>query len=211
MFPGKISKDTLILSPNYKQPKDIFYKDELLNLINRLSNLFKNFTNIVKNSISKKKDVISFIDNHIQFAHKIVNNIINHNYSLEQLKSLNNALVQIKAKTKILNEEQKLMLYLEESDALLKEINNAQKNNLNKLNKYYNYQNILSPNHRIFKHNIEKINKSMNINMKRNKSEEKNNQENIRMNYTKLNNAYTYTDKNLYKEYNKYISNDRFS
>ena len=107
-------------------------KDELLILINKLSGLLKNFTKSIKNIISKKNIEISFIDNNIDYAYTIVNNIVKHNYSYEQLKSLKESLVKIKEKNSVnkldlLEEEQNLILFFEQSECLLKAIINKQK------------------------------------------------------------------------------------
>jgi hypothetical protein len=200
MLPPKISKQKRIVSPPNNKSKQILRNDELLILINKLSNLFKNFTTILKNNIAKKKDMISFIDKNIQFAHKIVNNIYKHNYSFEQLKSLNDFLVQINIKTNgtrknVQDEEQNLKQFLEESDTLLNEINIKYKNNIKK---YYKNQNLQSSNQRKYEYNLALQSKSLSVNIKRNQSEDKNKQGNITMNYTQRNNTNRNENNDLY-------------
>ena len=212
MLPRKPSKQKITVSPptpNNKL-KQILRNDELLILINKLSNLFKNFTTILKNNISQKKDMISFIDKNLQFAHKIVNNIYKHNYSFEQLKSLNDFFFQINIKNdgtrkNVQDEEQNLKLFLEESELLLNEINIKYKNNIK--NNYKN-QNLPTSNQRKNKYNLDLKSKSLSVDVKKNQSKDKNQQENIIMNYTQRNNTNRNENNNLYdKIYNTSNSN----
>ena len=74
--------------------------DELSHLINRLSESFKNYISQVKLSISRSKEILAFISKNTNYAKSIINNIINHNYSFQQLNSLDESINQIKEKNK---------------------------------------------------------------------------------------------------------------
>ena len=182
MIPKKISLDKLVSSPYHKNLMTMFKKDDFLILINQLSNLLKNFTKMLKNNISLKKEAISFIDSSTNYAYSIVNNIINHNYSFDQLKSLNETLSKIKEKSNdnkinILNEEQNLILFLEQTDKLFKTITNKQKMKIKNYVSNTYKTNSNSPNIRLNKYNLgNSYNFSMSNNSKRNNSQE--NQEN---------------------------------
>ena len=157
----------------------IFKKDELITLINKLSEIIKNFTKLLKNNISKKKEEISFIDDKTDFSYNIVNNIIKHNYSYGQLKSLGESLIKIREKNNnnqinLLNEEQNLLLFLEQSDKFFKIIINKQKQNIQKNIKIFNppsanntYYNYSLP---FFKNERQNFLNDMLNNKKRNKS-----------------------------------------
>ena len=138
MQPKKISPETKRFpSPFNKSLLQIYKRDELITLLNKFSVIYKNFIKILKNNISKNKEDISIIDNNANYSHNIVNNIINHNYSFAQLKSLNESLSKIKEinnnnKISLLNEEQNILLFLEQSDKLFKMILKKQKLNLQK-------------------------------------------------------------------------------
>ena len=138
MQPKKISPETKkFLSPFNKSLLQIYKRDELIILLNKFSVIYKNFIKILKNNISKNKEDISIIDNNANYSHNIVNNIINHNYSFAQLKSLNESLSNIKEinnnnKINLLNEEQNILLFLEQSDKLFKMMLKKQKQNLQK-------------------------------------------------------------------------------
>ena len=182
MIPKKISLDKLVSSPYHKNLMTMFKKDDFLILINQLSNLLKNFTKMLKNNISLKKEAISFIDSSTNYAYSIVNNIINHNYSFDQLKSLNETLSKIKEKSNdnkinILNEEQNLILFLEQTDKLFKTITNKQKMKIKNYVSNTYKTNSNSPNIRLNKYNLgNSYNFSRSNNSKRNNSQE--NQEN---------------------------------
>ena len=182
MIPKKISLDKLVSSPYHKNLMTMFKKDDFLILINQLSNLLKNFTKMLKNNISLKKEAISFIDSSTNYAYSIVNNIINHNYSFDQLKSLNETLIKIKEKSNdnkinILNEEQNLILFLEQIDKLFKTITNKQKMKIKNYVSNTYKTNSNSPNIRLNKYNLgNSYNFSRSNNSKRNNSQE--NQEN---------------------------------
>ena len=110
-------------------------KDQLLILINKLKYIINNFTKSISEKLSKKKKEISFIENNIDYAYKIINNILNHNYSYEQLKSLKETIIKLNENNKnnkidILKEEQNLLFVINQSDRLLKIIINKQKQNL---------------------------------------------------------------------------------
>ena len=118
--------------------KKMMNKDDLLILLNKLALRFKNYTLELKNNIIQKKEKISFIENNINYSHSIVNNIISHNYSFDQLKSLSDTLLQIKEKNNknkvnIMSEEQNLYIFMEETNQLLNSIINNQKKKLEKI------------------------------------------------------------------------------
>ena len=101
--------------------------DELSHLINRLSESFKNYISQVKLSISRSKEILAFISKNTNYAKSIINNIINHNYSFQQLNSLDESINQIKEKNKnsnlnLFNYEQNLNIFLEETHILFKSI-----------------------------------------------------------------------------------------
>ena len=213
MIPKKLPADILLSSPYNKNLIKIISKDEILILINKLSSLFKNFTKILKNNITQKKEILSLIDNKIQYAHKIVNNIVKHNYSFDQLKSLNETLVHIKEKTNgskinILDEEQNLIIFFEESEKIFKTIIDKQKNKLeNNANNNKKKINSKSPNQINMKYNFDEyyfLNKSRNL--KKNKSQgNKKKQENT-LSFSQRNNP----NETLCEKYNIYknINND---
>ena len=123
---------------NQKYKREIFniYKnDELLILINKLKGLINSFTKNFSEKLSKKKKEIIFIENNIDYAYEIVNNILNHNYSYDQLKSLGETIIKLNEKNKnnkieILNEEQNILLLKDQSEKLLKRIINKQQQKL---------------------------------------------------------------------------------
>ena len=143
MLPKQLSSEKKFSPSLNKNLTQIFKKDELITLINKLSEIIKNFTKILKNNISKKKEEISFIDNKTDFSYNIVNNIIKHNYSYGQLKLLGESLIKIREKNNnnqinVLNEEQNLLLFLEQSDKFFKAIIKKQKQNIQRNIKNYN-------------------------------------------------------------------------
>ena len=111
---------------NLNEPKKI-QMDELSQLINRLSELFKKNINQLKMNITQNKEIFSFIDKRTTYIQTIIKNIINHNYTFEQLKSLDETVEQIKEKNNnnkinLFNDEQNLIIFLEETDVLFKSI-----------------------------------------------------------------------------------------
>ena len=118
--------------------------DELTQLINRLSDLFKKYISQLKSNIIPNKEIISFIDKKTNYIQTIINNIFNHNYNLDQLKSLEEAIKQIKEKNNnnslnIFNDEQNMNIFLEETNILFKSI--KQKYQI-KLDEWSNYLSI---------------------------------------------------------------------
>ena len=205
MIPKKLPTDILLSSNNNKNLIKIIIKDEIIILINKLLGLFKNFTKILKNNITQKKEILSLIDNKIQYAHKIVNNIVKHNYSFDQLKSLNETLVHIKEKTNgskinILNEEQNLIIFFEESEKIFKTIIDKQKNKLeNNPNNNKRNINSKSPNQINMKYNFDEyylLNKSRNL--KINKSQGNKKHKENRLSFSQRNNH----NKTLFESYN---------
>ena len=194
--------------------------DELTQLINRLSDLFIKYISQLKSNIIQNKEIISFVDKKTNYIQTIINNIFNHNYNLEQLKSLEEAIKQIKEKNNnnnlnIFNDEQNLNIFLEETNILFKSIKQKYKikleewsnylsipisiksknsiiknNNINNVNAFSDY----NQNNNFYKvdHNSLKINRER----KRTKSTENNNQidNNRNMNISKsqraINNKY---------------------
>jgi len=120
--------------------KKNYKKDESDNLINKLFSVFRNHINQLKNNITFKKDKLIYIDSSTNYANSIVNNIIKHNYSFEQLKSLEDTIIQIKEQcnlctNKILEEEQNLNLFTEEIKKLIKSIDAFYKKKYNDYSK----------------------------------------------------------------------------
>jgi len=205
MIPKKSPTDILLSSNNNKNLIKIISKDEIIILINKPPGSLKNFTKILKNNITQKKEILSLIDNKIQYAHKIVNNIVKHNYSFDQLKSLNETLVHIKEKTNgskinILNEEQNLIIFFEESEKIFKTIIDKQKNKLeNNPNNNKRNINSKSPNQINMKYNFDEyylLNKSRNL--KINKSQGNKKHKENRLSFSQRNNP----NKTLYESYN---------
>ena len=107
-------------------------EDELTQLVNRLSESFKKYISRVKSSISQTKEIFSFIAKNIHYAQSIINDIINYNYSFEQLNVLEESIKQIKEKNKnnnlnLYNYEQNLNIFIEETNVLFKTINQKYK------------------------------------------------------------------------------------
>ena len=101
--------------------------DELSQLINRLSELFKKYINQLKINITQNRKIYSFIDKRVIYVQTIIKNIINHNYTFEQLKTLEETVNQIKEKnnankSNIFNDEQNLIIFIEETNVLFKSI-----------------------------------------------------------------------------------------
>ena len=108
--------------------KTSYKRDESDNLINKLFSVFKTHIIQLKNNITIKKEKLRYINSCSNYANSIVNNIIKHNYSFEQLKSLEDTIVQIKEQSNICNnnileEEQSLKLFTGEIKNLLKTLN----------------------------------------------------------------------------------------
>ena len=104
-----------------------YKRDESDNLINKLFSVFKNHIEQLKNIITNKKEKLMYINSSSNYANSIVKNIIRHNYSFEQLKSLEDTIIQIKEQSIIFNnyileEEQNLKLFTGEFKNLLKSI-----------------------------------------------------------------------------------------
>ena len=162
--PNKLSPQTYKTNPNTnKKLVNIFQKDEILISINKLSILFKNYIKELKSKISKKNIEISFIDNSLDYAYTIVNNIIKHNYSYEQLQSLEESLMQIKEKNNnnkldLLNEEKKLILFFEKSDKIMKDIITKKKQKLEKVLNQIKEKKSLTPNN-VYKNSLDTLNK----------------------------------------------------
>ena len=115
------SKNENLNKPKKKQ------MDELSQLINRLSDLFKKNINQLNMNITQNKEIISFIDKRTTYIQTIIKNIINHNYTFDQLKSLEETVEQIKEKNNnnkinLFNDEQNLIIFLEETNVLFKSI-----------------------------------------------------------------------------------------
>ena len=115
--------------------------DDIIILIDRLSNLFKNYINQVKINISENREIFSFIDKKANNIQIIVKNIINHNYNLEQLKALESSTNQIKEKNNyynlnLFNDEQNLSIFLEETNVLFKTIKQKYRIKIEELSKY---------------------------------------------------------------------------
>ena len=110
-----------------KNKKSIKNYDDMIMLIDRLSNLFKNYINQAKINISENREIFSFIEKKANQVQIIVKNIINHNYNLEQLKALELSINKIKEKNNynnlnVFNDEQNLSIFLEETNILFKTI-----------------------------------------------------------------------------------------
>ena len=108
--------------------KTSYKRDESDNLINKIFSVFKTHIIQLKNNITIKKEKLRYINSCSNYANSIVNNIIKHNYSFEQLKSLEDTIVQIKEQSNICNnnileEEQSLKLFTGEIKNLLKTLN----------------------------------------------------------------------------------------
>ena len=121
---------------NYKRDKSYD------NIFNKLFSLFKNHIKQLKNNIAIKKDKLIYIISSSNYANSIVKNIIKHNYSFEQLKSLEDTIIQIKDQSSIcsnniIEEEQNLQLFTEEIKILLKSLDISYKK---KYNEYSNIQ-----------------------------------------------------------------------
>ena len=115
--------------------------DELTQLINRLSELFKKYINQLKANIMQNKEINSYIDIKTNYIQVIINNIINHNYTFEQLKSLEETIKQIKEKNNnyklnIFNDEQNMNIFLEETNILFKSIKQKYKIRLEEWSNY---------------------------------------------------------------------------
>ena len=137
--------------------------DELSQLINRLSELFKKYINQLKINITQNREIYSFIDRRIIYVQTIIKNIINHNYTFEQLKLLEETVNQIKEKnnenkSNVFNDEQNLIIFIEETNVLFKSIKLKYKI---KLEEWSNYKSISAST--ISKNNPLKINKINNI------------------------------------------------
>ena len=110
-----------------KNKKSIKNYDDMIMLIDRLSNLFKNYINQAKINISENREIFSFIEKKANQVQIIVKNIINHNYNLEQLKALELSINKIKEKNNynnlnVFNDEQNLSIFFEETNILFKTI-----------------------------------------------------------------------------------------
>ena len=121
--------------------KTNYKRDESDNLFNKLFSVFKNHIKQLKNNITIKKDKLIYINSSSNYANSIVKNIIKHNYSFEQLKSLEDTIIQIKEQSNIctnniFEEEQNLKLFTEEIKILLKSLDISYKK------KYNEYSNI---------------------------------------------------------------------
>ena len=115
--------------------------DELTQLINRLSELFKKYINQLKENIMQNKAINSYIDIKTNYIQVIISNIINHNYTFEQLKSLEETIKQIKEmnnnyKLNIFNDEQNMNIFLEETNILFKSIKQKYKIRLEEWSNY---------------------------------------------------------------------------
>ena len=115
--------------------------DELTQLINRLSELFKKYINQLKANIMQNKEINSYIDIKTNYIQVIISNIINHNYTFEQLKSLEETIKQIKEmnnnyKLNIFNDEQNMNIFLEETNILFKSIKQKYKIRLEEWSNY---------------------------------------------------------------------------
>ena len=115
--------------------------DELTQLINRLSELFKKYINQLKTNIMQNKEINSYIDIKTNYIQVIISNIINHNYTFEQLKSLEETIKQIKEKNNnyklnIFNDEQNMNIFLEETNILFKSIKQKYKIRLEEWSNY---------------------------------------------------------------------------
>ena len=109
-------------------------EDELTQLVYRLSESFKKYISRVKSSISQAKEIFTFIGKNIHYAQTIINDIINYNYSFEQLNILEESIKQIKEKNKnnnlnLYNCEQNLNIFIEEANVLFKSISQKYKFN----------------------------------------------------------------------------------
>ena len=121
--------------------KTNYKRDESDNLFNKLFSVFKNHIKQLKNIIAIKKDILIYINSSSNYANSIVKNIIEHNYSFEQLKSLEDTIIQIKHQSNIctnniLEEEQNLKKFSEEIKILLQSLDISYKK------KYNEYSNI---------------------------------------------------------------------
>ena len=178
--------DSLNTNTNNKTVNTInINMDELSQLINRLSELFKKYINQLKTYISQNREIYSFIDKRVIYVQKIINNIVNHNYTFEQLKSLEDTVNQIKEnnnayKTNIFNDEQNLIIFIEETNVLFKSIKQKYKI---KLEEWSNYISISG--------STKSKNNSININTDNNMCNFKD-KNNIGKNYIKI------YDNNLY-------------
>ena len=115
--------------------------DELYHLINRLSESFKKYITQIKSNISQTKEIFMFTAENAHCSQSIINNIINHKYSFEQLKTLEESIKQIKEKNKnndlnLYNYEQNLNIFLEEIKALFKSIKQKYKIKLEEWSNY---------------------------------------------------------------------------
>ena len=115
--------------------------DELFQLINRLSELFKRYINQVRINIIQSKEIFSFIEKKTNFVQPIISNIIKHNYTYEQLKSLEESINQIKEKNNnnnlnLFNDEQNLNIFLEEAKTLFQSIKQKYKEKIKEWNNY---------------------------------------------------------------------------
>jgi hypothetical protein len=116
--------------------------DELSQLINRLSELFKKYINQLKINITQNRKIYSFIDKRVIYVQTIIKNIINHNYTFEQLKTLEETVNQIKEKnnankSNIFNDEQNLIIFIEETNVLFKSIKLKYKIKLEEWSNYF--------------------------------------------------------------------------
>ena len=212
IFLDKSSPPPYIINAN-KEFNNIFQRDTLLNSIYKLSSILRNYTKAIKSKISKKNIEISFIENNLEYSYTIVNNIIKHNYSYEQLQSLGESLVQIKEKNNnnklnLLKEENYVKRFFEQSDKLIKSIIINIKQKLEKKTIQLNQHKSLTPNsaynnsinefrNGAFSYNLGNANSLYNDKDKKKRNKSAENKENIQDNKNiKVNSIYN--DKNNY-------------
>ena len=162
--------------------------DELTQLINRLSELFKKYINQLKTNIMQNKEINSYIDIKTNYIQVIISNIINHNYTFEQLKSLEETIKQIKEmnnnyKLNIFNDEQNMNIFLEETNILFKSIKQKYKIRLEEWSNYLSIPISL-------KTKKKTINNSLNIKNDFNFNENNEREPFHGANYTKINPEY---------------------
>ena len=144
--------------------QNLSLNDELSQQINRLSNIFKKYINQINLKISKNKAIFSFIEKTTTFIQTIITNIINHNYTFNQLKSLEESINQIKEKNNenklnLFNEEQNMNIFTEEANILIKSIEQKYKIQLEEWSNYFSLPLSSRIKNNSFKKNL-KINKS---------------------------------------------------
>ena len=201
------------IQTNYK-------RDDSDNLIKKLFSVFKNHIIQLKNNISIKKEKLIYIKSSSNYANSIVKNIIKHNYTFEQLKSLEETIIQIKEQSNIcsnniLEEEQNLKLFNGEIKNLLKSIdisykkkynensnvklNHIKNGNDSNLNYDFNYNSIdpffLSKTRNMQKRNKSQDNSETNYNQNNNtsKSQRSMANKNSSFNYIKSDSKYNKT------------------